>query len=210
MVFYHQLLRLFQNDDGSEDLFLLIFHQNTFTKDWFTTEEEFLETNTFHKYSILKYINDEFKTENVFEFIMDYPEVGKFGRWTQSKNPLETEQNENVLISEKGSTWDRELSFIGLHQSSVKTACFLEGTNETNPEIGNDWWYYAIGQKTEWINNILASFDFDSKKYSIHQVYLWLKITNLSLLKGIFHHCSCQLIKSFLRLNIFCFTAILL
>ena len=207
MVFYHQVLRAFCNNNGEEDLFLLVFHQNTFTKDFFTSQDEFLETNTFHKYSIWKYIDDDFKTDDVFEFIMEYPETGKFGRWTQTKNPLEAVDEENVNVVDKGSTWETDMPFNGLHYSN-RYECFMDGTNLVTQHGGNTW-YFTIGLRMEWSGNILPNYK-SQVLIEIHQVYLWLKITNLNLLKRIFPQISCQHYMNIFRFNghILCFISL--
>lgn len=86
-------LRYFENENEEDEQYLLVFHQDTIEKDWFRSGEEFLHTNSIYKYSILKYINDDFKTNQVFEFIMYYPEAESYGHWTQELNPLEAEQD---------------------------------------------------------------------------------------------------------------------
>ena len=159
MVSLHQNLKLFPNSEGVEEYYLLIFHQNTYTQDWFKTEE-FLEVNTLHKYSILKYFNDDFKIDQVFEFIMEYPEYGKFGHWTQMKNPLDADPDEDVHVVDKGSTWGDDQSrpkFIGLHQSSNDKFCFIEGTEGQSLD-NYKYWFYAIVQKYEWHENALPGY----------------------------------------------------
>ena len=205
MVFYHQILKFFSNSQGCQELFLLIFHQNTINNDLFKTEDEFLETNTANKYSILKHIDDDFKINGLFEFIMDYPEIKEYGRWTQTKNPLNAKPDEDVDVQEKESTWDKEVNFIGLHQSSLKTACFIEGTDAVSQNTGLPNWYYAIGQKIKWEStNYLAGPYYSNKKLNIHQVFLWLKIADLHLLKRIFHHHTQQNLFIFFKLSILC------
>ena len=187
MIYYSQALRFIPNADGGEDIFLLIFHQNTFTNDLFETESECLKTNSIHKYSILKYINDDFKTGDVFEFIMEYPEINEYGHCTQSKNPLEAEPNQDVNVRQMNSTWVNGMNFIGLHQSSNPSMCYLEGTDHISSVTGQPDWYYAIGQKVPWNTNCLAGPYASEKRLKIHQVFLWLKISNIDLLKRIFH-----------------------
>ena len=209
MIYYSQALRHFPNADGDgEDIFLLIFYQNTFTNDVFKTESEFLETNSMYKYSVLKYINDDFKTDNVFEFILEYPEINQYGHWTQSKNPLEVEQDDDFNFQKINSTWINEISFIGLHKSSSPSSSYLEGTDYVD-SAGNKCWYYAIGQKVSWNINLLAGPYYAEKGQNIHQVYLWLKITNLKLLKRIFRPPSIPYYSFHFDFTLFCLIIIL-
>ena len=210
MFYYSQALRLVPNAEGGEDIFLLIFHQNTYTNDLFETETEFLETNSIHKYSILKYINDDFKIGGVFEFIMEYPEINEYGHWTQTKNPLDAEPDENVNVNQINSTWNNDIKFIGLHKSSLQSSCYIEGTDLVSPTTNLPNWYYAIGQKVEWSTNCLAGPYGSVKRFKIHQVFLWLRIADLNLLKRIFHHPSIPHSYTHFDFSIFCFVMLLL
>ena len=196
-------LRYFENQFGVSEQFLLIFSQNTVEKDWFKSEEEFLHTDSIYKFSILKYIDDDFKTDGVFEFIMQYPERGQFGHWRQELNPLEAEQDSDINVIDLGSTWETEVTFIGLHQSNNGN-CFIEGVNTTTKNITD--WYFAIGQKNGWSDtNRLPGFYLAPSTFAFHQVYLWLKITNLGLLDRIWKRHTCQSDISVAHMYIHCF-----
>ena len=186
-------LKYFPNGN-TQDRFLLIFRHNTQIKDWFTTEEEFKFANSLHKYSIFGYINDDFKVSGVFEFIMEYPEISMYGHWTQKLNPLYAANNSDVGAEEKGSTWDAEVSFNGLRISERQESCYLDGTDEYDQNNHYYRWYYAIGMKTSWSQNIMPAFYYNSDKFSFHEVLLWIRIEDLSLIKRIQfgYTCGCK------------------
>ena len=177
------VLKYFPVNNKPDERFLLIFHQNTVNKDFFTSETEFLFVNSIDKYSIFGYIDDDFKINDVFEFIMEYPEASQYGHWTQNTNPIHATPNQDVGCQEINSTWKKEPSFVGLHQSNRKEA-FLEGTDRLGSN-NEECWYYAIGQKTAWNQNILPSFYLSALTFPIHEVFLWLRINDTSLLSKI-------------------------
>ena len=111
--------------------YLLIFRHNLINNDFFTSYEEFLETNSLDKFSILGSINDSYKTiNNSFEFILEYPETSKYANWIQNKNPIYAEETEVIGFKEIEITWPKsdETKFIGLHKSKRTEKCFVEGT----------------------------------------------------------------------------------
>ena len=158
--------------------YLLLFYHSINGSIYFVSEKEFLHSNEVKKYSLFGYLDDNFRTnEGVFEFILEYPELKKFGHWTQKINPLLAEPNSDVDVSIKSdSTWELEddMPFIGLHQSNQPNNTFLEGCN-SHGTYGNDEYFFSVGvKKQSWRNSIPAY----SSKVTAYEVYLWIKITN--------------------------------
>ena len=202
------VLKYFPNADP-DNHFLLVFRHNSQTSNWFTSENDFKFANSIYKYSILGYINDDFKVSDTFEFIMEYPEKGVYGHWTQKINPLEAEGEANVGLQERNSTWDKRVSFNGLHRSSKPNSCFLEGTNEMDIN-DSPRWYYSIGSKRSWNGNYIPAYYHGVDTFAFHEVLLWLKITNLQLLNRIplysTHHCQKFYFKTFYPCFLILFT----
>ena len=120
---------------------------------------------------------------------MMYPETGKYGHWVQNKNPIYTGETDNVGFEQSFSTWKEELKFIGLHRSVLPQQCYLEGSVELNP-LGQLTYYYTVGMKAPWVDNILPGYLNSSRSFPFHEVCLWLKITNLNLLNRIRSDCT--------------------
>ena len=191
------ILRYFPVNDNEQAQFLLIFHHNTMHNKLFTSYQEFLNTNSLDKYSIFGYISDDFKTENAFEFIMEYPETKKYSHWRQKINPIEANEPDNIGFEEIETTWDtnQQTQFIGLHKSERTNKCYVEGATGLSNQ-GNPNYYYAIGLFDTWSDNKLPAYISTGEKSNLHEVYLWLKITNLNLLSKIPLIKTCCIIRN--------------
>ena len=49
----------------------------------------FFHQTTTKKFSVLGDLRDDFKVNNMFEFILEYPNLGEELHWKQTKNPIE-------------------------------------------------------------------------------------------------------------------------
>ena len=198
------LIRNFDLDDKNER-FLLIFHQNTINNNFYSSKEEFLNTNSLDKYSIFGYIDDSFKTtDNSYEFILEYPETSQYARWRQTLNPLEANLTDDVGYKKIKITWDVDdrIPFVGLHISERQQNCYLDGTNTKN-YLDNHLFYYAIGLNSEWSNsNKLPGYIYNDDLGQIHEAFLWLKITNNDILKKIPLFKTCELCNISQKLQI--------
>ena len=133
--------------NGKDESYLQIFYHNANQQKVFTTEQEFFYSNTDDKYSILVFINDEFKTnEDVYDFIIEYPDTKQYGHFTQKINPLYASYSEDVGVDIKtDSTWDIDVDFVGLHQSEIPELTFIEGVHTY--DNGKPQWFVAIAEE---------------------------------------------------------------
>ena len=192
------ILRNFILNDQNER-FLLLFHHNTINSDFFISYEEFLNTNSIYKYSILGYIDDSFKsTDDSYEFILEYPETSKYAHFLQKVNPLCANENDDIGYQNINITWeiDEKIPFIGLHIADRNEKSFLDGTKGLN-EDNLSFYYYSIGLRKSWYGNLLPGYIYNYNPNPLHEVYLWLKITNLELLKRIPLFLTCPNINVF-------------
>jgi len=116
-----------------------------------------------YKWSILGMLPYFYNNTWKYEFLLEYPSLGKYNRWRQTSNPLLTDQSVSgysaVDISMTQNNWG------GLALSSTKgTSTIIDGSP------GNTTWYYAIGQQAAYQGGIPAN---DS---SVQEVYLWVRI----------------------------------
>ena len=120
---------------------------------------------------------------------------------------MQAEQNENVQVVDKGSTWDKNVRVIGLHKSSVESCCFIEGTDGVD-QNNSPLYYYTIGLKTEWNKNLLPGY-LRLSNIEFHKVNLWIKISKLQLLKNFLSLVSCKKsLQIFIFPIFFCFILI--
>lgn len=115
-----------------------------------------------YKWSILGLIDNLYNsTYGGFEFLLEYPSIGKHNRWRQTSNPLRTKESVTgysaVDIQMTANNWG------GLSRSSDGST-FIDGSPTSAT------WYYAIGQKVAYEGGILSS------EAAVQEVYLWLRI----------------------------------
>ena len=99
---------------------LKIFHHDCSEGEFFNPESpELLNVHTKNRFSILYVINNRFKINDKYEFLLEYPEENKYNHWRQSFNPLDvTDQYvngvtthyyvdgyENITVQMKSANW---------------------------------------------------------------------------------------------------------
>lgn len=117
-----------------------------------------------YKWSILGMLPYFYNNTWKYEFLLEYPSLGKYNRWRQTSNPLLADQSvigySAVDISMTQNNWG------GLALSSTKgTSCIIDGSP------GATTWYYAIGQQAAYQGGIPAN------EPSVQEVYLWIRIS---------------------------------
>ena len=159
---------------------LKIFFHNSSNQNFFLNQFEVLNCNSINKYSILNEINEKFKINNKFEFLLEYPNIIGYNRWVQNLNPINqtgsiVEGYEKIETSWEGPYWG------GLAISSATTLCFIDGA-VSKP----DWWF-VIGAYQSWGSTITfpgPRFNNPSDTYiAVSSTYLWIRIdgTNFDL-----------------------------
>ena len=116
-----------------------------------------------YKWSILGMLPYFYNNTWKYEFLLEYPSLGKYNRWRQTSNPLLVDQSVSgysaIDISMTQNNWG------GLALSSTKgTSCLIDGSP------GATTWYYAIGQQAAYQGGIPANDP------SVQEVYLWVRI----------------------------------
>ena len=116
-----------------------------------------------YKWSILGMLPYFYNNTWKYEFLLEYPSLGKYNRWRQTSNPLLASQSVSgyspISIQMSGNNWG------GLSLSSTKgTSTIIDGSP------GSTDWYYAIGQQAVYQGGIPANDP------SVQEVYLWIRI----------------------------------
>ena len=116
-----------------------------------------------YKLSILGMLPYFYNNTWKYEFLLEYPSLGKYNRWRQTSNPLLAKQSVTgysaISISMTENNWG------GLALSSTKvTSTIIDGSP------GVETWYYAIGQQTAYQGGIPAN------NPAVQEVYLWIRI----------------------------------
>ena len=81
------------------------------------------------------------------------------------------------------SSRDSSPKFIGLHKSERPQKCYIEGT--TGLYYNESLYYYALGLSDAWEQNKIPGYIESRTKSQLHQVLLWLKITDIDVLSYI-------------------------
>ena len=153
-------------------VWLKVFFHNSSSQIFFKNSSEALNSNTFHKFSILNEINNNFLINKKFEFLLEYPEVSGYNRWVQSINPIYQSDSTitgylGIHISWSGRFWG------GLSLGSGGYS-FLDGSIRRP-----DWWF-AIGSYISYgeINKYPgpAVSESSSSWHTVSICYLWIRI----------------------------------
>ena len=154
----------------------LFFHNMTDISNGFSSNEEALHCNSEGKYSILSELNESYKIQGRYEFLLEYPEIGDYNRWLQTNRPFdEVEKGDRYVegyipkhIGYSGKGWG------GLLKTNINASSFtlINGSPES---LGGSNWFYAIGKRTGvmWNDYYRLPGPIDSE---MSFVYLWVRI----------------------------------
>ena len=181
---------------------LKIFHHDCTKREFFQRgSPELLNINTKNRYSLLYIINEKFKIDGKYEFLLEYPEANKHNHWRQSNNPLnETDKyGDGVRSHYNASGYEdvniqmRQHNWGGLVRGNSDDS-LLEGS------LGSVEWFYAIGQaNSNWYSSSLAGFKYPNNMDNIHVVYLWIGVKDLAFI----FYCDCTKISLILNMKWF-------
>ena len=159
----------------------VFFHSNKDGLNGFSNEEEAKYcVNNPYKYSILSKINEKFKINNVYEFIIEYPELGVYNIWQQEDNPLEIEESVgysvNGFVEIETNAYDP--NWGGLAKTTIST---LNGKNSSLLDgcPNSDEWYFAIGMYQDIYWKVDSTTHYSLPAYNqieTNTVALWLKM----------------------------------
>ena len=118
---------------------LLVFRHSTRKTVSFFTKEEAKLNNEEDRFSIIAKIDETFKYDSKYEFLLEYPETNEYCIWRQSLSPLkDTKDGNSAEGFEPIRLIPNCLTFGGLQLSSVSRS-LIDGSTNTG------LWYYAIG-----------------------------------------------------------------
>ena len=159
--------------------FLVFFHDSNFGN--FKTNKEASFSLNKNKYSVLKRIDETFKINGVFEFLLMYPNATGQNHWTQTVSPAYAQPNEENGYKEINVSWTVN-GFHGLSLSNASKA-YIDGS----PFEATC--YYAIGSKyTEFTYLPADTWGEDRKRF--YQVFLWLRVNEPLLIRKLFNMCT--------------------
>ena len=130
---------MFKNFIVSDEkaIWALIFHHES-KYGYFLNERQALLSYDIRKFSVLSKVDDSFKIDGYFEYLLIYPDIDGYSQWKQSVNPIDAKPEQPNGYQNISFSWSDGNSFNGLSRSSEKTT-LLDGSPFQNT------WFYAIG-----------------------------------------------------------------
>lgn len=157
---------------------LLVFHQNA-SVGLFEKPEDAIFSLREGMYSILSEIKEKWKIDQKYEFMLDYPSLGKRNIWRQSLNPIddyeEERPNSKTAVGYEQISIDMTtLGWGGLVRSSHSSS-FLDGS-VNKVEVDGSYWYYSIGTCDLFRGGIPADGN------CVQNAYLWIRFNSLKFI----------------------------
>ena len=167
--------RSFQGAQGVK----IFYHRPGKNKLFFENYEQFMNINEKQRYSILGELNEDYKINGKYEFLLYYPDLNKYNWWRQNKLPYNEEERtgihiadgyEGVYISMKENYWGGlVLQKIPYTRYCNYECSFVEGS------VGHEFYFYAIGQRHN-----SETVPADNDQHWISDVYLWIRIIGIN------------------------------
>ena len=164
------------------DIWALIFHHES-KYGYFSSKNQALLSFNIRKFSVLSRVDDSFKIDDYFEYLLIYPEISGYSHWRQTINPIFANPKEDNGYQNISFTWENAQKFQGLSISSDKST-LLDGSPF------EDTWYYSIG-------SVMKSSEFayaipgPQWKYNNstlqYNVSLYIKIRDYSFMKKLYN-----------------------
>ena len=150
---------------------LKIFYHDSSNKNWFTSDEELLHCNEEDKYSIFEYISPDFKINDYYEFLLEYPGLSGYNNWKQKILPTQAFESITTDIGytcepEEGCSCQWTIkSWKGLKRSSKTSYSFIDGSQSS------EYWF-TIGAKMAY----KSQNKFPGPGETVTNVSLWIRV----------------------------------
>jgi len=147
---------------------LLAFYHNSTGGVFFENHNEAINCDGLQKYSILSEIDERFKFNNKFEFLLEYPGRAGSNRWVQTLNPLFDQERKGYKATGYANIWANWTvnSWGGLVKSLDSDCTLLDGAAGQTP-----FWWYSIGAICQFYTPA-----FPGPGVTVTQVRLWVRI----------------------------------
>jgi len=155
----------------------LVFYQNTNGGVFFSQINDGLFCDNARSYSILSNLDESYKFNGKYEFLLEYPAVTGYNRWRQSLNPInDIETNDKTAIGYEAVHIDWTAKFWGGLVRSSSSYSLLDGS------AGTSHWWYAIGVITNGYSPNFPGPAIEglSDGTPVQEVYLWVRTTDMT------------------------------
>ena len=171
---------------------LKIFYHNSGNESFFDKSNVKYKIDDPNRYSLLKLIPFIRRYDEKYEFMIEYPELKGFNRWSQTKNPLEVRSpisNKDLGYHPIQITWKGD-TFSGLALSNIPNWTFLDGS------ANRTCWHFAIGAHYSYMEANLfpgPRLGYDPHNYiqiNVKQVLLYIRVKEFNHLFNF--GCTCK------------------
>ena len=170
-----------------------IFHHDSHYGHFKTLGNALFSPKNKQKFSVIGSLNKDLMINDVYEFVLEYPNEEYLLHWNQTKNPIETTKDigyKPIHVDSKFS------SFQGLSRSADKNRTLLDGTTS---ESINSWWF-SVGMIVDDFNQKIPLYHVSSSEYYFTQlVNLWIRIESYDMINSLpslsSFVCSCNRCK---------------
>ena len=159
----------------------LVFQHNSQKAGFFGELSRAKYSHKNNLFSVLGRINDLYKINGYFEFILVYPELKDYIQFEQDKNPLYTKNTDTFDCHISHFNWKHLQPFQCLTRSNFSKT-LLEGQRTIHT------WYYAIGllkAETDYPDAIPGP-GWNVSNTIIHEVSMFMKIIDKSLIRRLY------------------------
>ena len=147
------------------------------------------ESYSENKYSILGIIDETYKYKGVYEFLLEYPALKGYNRWSQKKNPFNAEYGKDVGYHKISISWDVK-GWKGLSRSQSQNICLIDGSFNLSKYffaigLASKWQYYNI--PGPWDPSDKQSLNLEDSEIYLKEVNLWIRINHNQCTRYINH-----------------------
>ena len=151
------------------NIWLKIFHHKYPQGKLFTSDEECNLSLHENKFSVLKYIDETFKIDNYYKFLLEYPNEKRFVRWDQELSIMTKYSSVSAVVHTKGLSY-----FNGVAVSSENDKTCFDGSPDSQI---NKWWY-SIGTKVDYHGGFPGIWNSADKE--TNEMSFWIMIKHVS------------------------------
>ena len=155
---------------------VMIFHHK-YPSGGLFSDEECLKSLHKHKFNVIGSINDRFKINSKYYFLIEYPSRGDYLQWEQSKEITHDESVDATVYNESF------ISFYGLGSSYDTAKTCYDGTPGDHK---TDQWWYSIGTKNGYNSTVAIPGPCSVREcIPLNEVNLWIKFDDIFVLKNL-------------------------
>ena len=176
-----------------------IFHHDSYYGYFNNIGDTLISPKNKHRFSVLGALSRDFKINDAYEFVLEYPLENEKLHWKQAANPIDSSENLGYTpIDIPTKFWN----FAGLLRSADINHTLLDGT------LGgkSDWWY-SVGTIRDMYKPNVPFYYISDQLFFTHLVNLWLRIDSIDDIKKLptlsYFRCTCRHGKSIISLFIY-------